>query len=270
MIKTLFLTLFCLSALAISASAQTVVVTPSTASSLGWSTADTRPGGAVNYLVDSSAAGNGALQLTTDSTTAAKAQYMHAANVPLSDINALSYSTKQISASFAEGQASYQLPVCLGGFNSPVTEANPLGCTGFTTLVYEPYQGGGGAVLTGTWQSWDSYAGLWWSSQAYGSGSCQIVRGPGGPAIYTIPAVASSCPDAIVIGFGVNIGTYNPSYNVESDLVNFNGTTYNFEPFIYPTTAGECKNGGWQSAKRTNGTTFKNQGDCIQYVNTGK
>lgn len=37
-----------------------------------------------------------------------------------------------------------------------------------------------------------------------------------------------------------------------------------------PTDANQCKNGGWQNYRRANGTTFKNQGDCIQYVNTGK
>ena len=31
-----------------------------------------------------------------------------------------------------------------------------------------------------------------------------------------------------------------------------------------------CKNGGWQSLVRSDSSTFKNQGDCIQYVNTGK
>ena len=31
-----------------------------------------------------------------------------------------------------------------------------------------------------------------------------------------------------------------------------------------------CKNGGWKDLERADGSTFKNQGDCIQYVNTGK
>ncbi len=31
-----------------------------------------------------------------------------------------------------------------------------------------------------------------------------------------------------------------------------------------------CKQDGWQGFTRADGTTFKNQGDCIQYVNTGK
>ena len=34
-----------------------------------------------------------------------------------------------------------------------------------------------------------------------------------------------------------------------------------------PTSADDCKNGGW--ATYTN-PTFKNQGDCIQFVNTAK
>lgn len=31
-----------------------------------------------------------------------------------------------------------------------------------------------------------------------------------------------------------------------------------------------CKSGGWQQFTRENGSLFQNQGDCIQYVNTGK
>jgi len=34
--------------------------------------------------------------------------------------------------------------------------------------------------------------------------------------------------------------------------------------------ASACKNDGWQDLTRAGGTTFTNQGDCIQYVNTGK
>ena len=31
-----------------------------------------------------------------------------------------------------------------------------------------------------------------------------------------------------------------------------------------------CKSGGWESLYRADGSPFKNQGDCIQYANTGK
>lgn len=37
-----------------------------------------------------------------------------------------------------------------------------------------------------------------------------------------------------------------------------------------PANAGACKKGGWQNVTRADGSPFKNQGDCIQYVNTGK
>jgi hypothetical protein len=36
------------------------------------------------------------------------------------------------------------------------------------------------------------------------------------------------------------------------------------------TAKDECKDGGWEDMTRADGTTFRNQGDCIQYVNTGK
>ena len=40
--------------------------------------------------------------------------------------------------------------------------------------------------------------------------------------------------------------------------------------FTVPTNKDQCKNGGWQTRVRANGSPFKNQGDCIQYANTGK
>jgi hypothetical protein len=36
------------------------------------------------------------------------------------------------------------------------------------------------------------------------------------------------------------------------------------------TSKDQCKNGGWMNLVRADGTPFKNQGDAIQYVNTGK
>ncbi|HYL74524.1 MAG TPA: hypothetical protein VEU96_09985 [Bryobacteraceae bacterium] len=41
-------------------------------------------------------------------------------------------------------------------------------------------------------------------------------------------------------------------------------------PWPVPNSKDQCKNGGWQLLFRADGTGFKNQGDCIQYVNTGK
>jgi len=43
-----------------------------------------------------------------------------------------------------------------------------------------------------------------------------------------------------------------------------------FTTFAVPTTIGSCKNGAWKNLVRRDFSSFKNQGDCIQYVNTGK
>ncbi len=229
--------------------ANVVVTSPNTQ---GWGVADSAAGGAVNYINDSTApAGNGALQLTTTSDPSSKIQYMHAANTLLSSVTALSYYTKQNSASFAQGDPSYQLPVLLNG-NS-----------GFTTLVYEPYWNG--TVTPGAWQNWDVSGGLFWSSHTITCSNGTVVGNAGGPATYTLAAIKTLCPNAVVTGYGLGVGSSNPSYNVESDQFNFNGTIYNFEPLTQPpTTRADCMNNGWQSY---NNPPFANQGQCISYVN---
>jgi hypothetical protein len=45
------------------------------------------------------------------------------------------------------------------------------------------------------------------------------------------------------------------------------GTHYICTGNNVPATEAQCKNGGWTRTVRSNGTTFKNQGDCVQYVN---
>lgn len=49
---------------------------------------------------------------------------------------------------------------------------------------------------------------------------------------------------------------------------NFNGTVFKITVTVVSTNEGQCKNGGW--ATFTNPRTFVNQGDCMQFVNTGK
>lgn len=251
----------------------TIVVTPT--DQQGWTTADTRPGGDVNFVLDATAPGElGALQLTTDATTAAKAQYMHAANTPLAAVTELSYSTRQVSGP-PHADASYQLPVCLDGFTSPITTTNPTGCTGFTTFVFEPYQNNGSSpaspvIIPNVWQQWDVDAGMFWSSRTYSSGTCSVISGAGGPPFYSLATLQANCPNAIVVGFGVNIGTFNPSYDVYTDLVNFNGTEYDFEPYVVVNSKDQCKNGGFSNVTRADGSPFKNQGDCVSYASNGK
>jgi hypothetical protein len=54
---------------------------------------------------------------------------------------------------------------------------------------------------------------------------------------------------------------------MHADNVDINGTIYTFDE---PQTKGACKKSGWQVVTRANGSEFKNQGDCVQYFNTGK
>ena len=41
-------------------------------------------------------------------------------------------------------------------------------------------------------------------------------------------------------------------------------------PVTVPKAKDECKDGGWQHLSRADGSSFKNQGACVSYVNTGK
>lgn len=263
--------------LAAKASPTQVIVTPT--NQQGWSstapTADTRPGGTVSFNNDTTAPGNpnnGALLMTTDATTASKAQYFHNTATPLSSVTELSYSTKQNAPAGLIADPSYQLAICATG--ATTSGCNPQTAPGvgssFTTLVYEPYQGGQGAIVNGEWQNWDiNSGGLFWTTHTVVCSGGTLVGTSGGPASYTLAQVQLACPDALVFQFGLNIGTNNPGYNVEADLFNFNGTTYNFEPFQAATDKDQCKGGGWATLTDTNGNHFKNQGDCVSYVATG-
>jgi len=235
----------------------TIVVTPT--NQQGWSTSDTRPGGTVTFVSDpSSPLPSGALQLTTDATTAAKAQYLHAANTPLSSVTELSYFTKQVSGpSLAD--PSYQVVMCLNGGTTSAT-------CGFSTLVFEAYQNPQlGPIVPNAWQQWNVAAGLFWSTKAVTCSNGAVAGTAGGPAIYTVGQIQTMCPNAVVIGFGVNIGSNNPGYIVETDGFDFNGTTYDFQLTNPPTSKDQCKDGGFTNLTDAQGNGFSNQGRCVSF-----
>ena len=66
-------------------------------------------------------------------------------------------------------------------------------------------------------------------------------------------------------------GTYTVTVTVTDDDggSNSNNKTIVVPPRT-PTDKDQCKGNGWKSLYRADGSPFKNQGDCIQYVNTGK
>jgi hypothetical protein len=181
----------------------------------------------------------------------------------LSTIDQIGYSTYRTS-----GASPNQVPA----LNLEIDYNGPDVAGGFTTLVFEPvYNTNQGAVQDGVWQSWDAYRGgqaIWWSSKTI-PGVCAF------DCFVTWSDIVAANPDAVILGgFGINQGSGNPALTGASDklTIGYNGdcVTYDFEPYKVASTKDDCKAGSWSSFKRADGTGFKNQGQCIQYVNTGK
>lgn len=147
------------------------------------------------------------------------------------------------------------------------------------TLTFEPiYQTGTysgdavpnqGAVALNMWQKWDALHGGWWSDNA----------GNGGPPLVTLAHYIAAHPDARIAndspgGFLLSSGCGGTWTNFVGNAdaptisVSGNNTTYDFELAAAkvgpPTGKAQCKHGGW---KQFNNPSFKNEGQCVAYVN---
>jgi hypothetical protein len=199
----------------------------------------------------------------TNSDKATLFNYQHI-GTNLADIDKLGYATYQSSAG---------VPVQLPSINIEVDINGGSFVTGdFTTLVFEPvYNTLQGPIVPNTWQTWDAYNGgnaIWWSSKSI-PGVCAF------DCFVTWNQIVAANPNATILGgFGINQGSGNPALTASSDVLTIGSSgecvTYNFEPYRVATSKEQCKNGGYTDLKRADGSSFKNQGDCIQYVNTGK
>ncbi len=182
--------------------------------------------------------------------------------VALAGIDALGYSTYRTSGAVANQVPAINIQV----------DVNGSATGGFTTLVFEPvYNTSQGAVQDGVWQNWDAYSGgqaIWWSTRAI-PGVCAF------SCYVSWNTIVANNPDAVIVGgFGVNQGSGNPALTAATDALkigaNGDSITYNFDPFRVAATKEDCKNGGWQTFRRADGSTFRNQGQCVSYVNTGR
>ena len=72
----------------------------------------------------------------------------------------------------------------------------------------------------------------------------------------------------IVVDSGWHPSLLDNEQTVLIDNSNIDGTLYTYDE--QPANQDQCKNGGWQTLTHPDGTPFKNQGDCIQFANTGK
>jgi hypothetical protein len=180
--------------------------------------------GTTSYVSDVSAPyGNGALQLTTGSSTASYSQRSKSVSMKLSDVNELSYWTKQVTASNPTHAPSLQLTV------------NGLtGTSSSTNLVFEPYWNTAGNpgvsvnLPNGVWQKWNAKDGVLWSSKGYASAG--LVAGGGGDPFYSLAQVIALNPNAKVTAITAKIGSYNTDHIGLVDGINLNGTVYDFEP----------------------------------------
>ena len=210
--------------------------------------------------------GVGSFEMTTVLTTdkGTLFNYDHV-GTRLADIGAISYATYRDPASTAD-------PVQLPSINIEIDKNGGAFLPGdYATLVFEPiYNVPASAIHSGEWQTWNGIPGIWWTTRA--------INGPGGTTCAPVTCyiswadIVANNPDATILGgFGINQGSGSTGLIAATDALSISASgdtwTYNFEPFRSPTSKDECKNGGWQNVKAADGSSFKNQGQCIKYVN---
>jgi hypothetical protein len=215
------------------ATAATTIVAPSNAGTLGWNQTDNRGAGSetwTNAFGAPDGLGSGALELKTGADTADKASIGTdaVAGTALSSVTSLGYWTDR-AAGPDVAAASLQVTISLG---EDCTDGNK----NWTTLVYEPYWNTTSNTVPAAWTNWQitPTSGLFWSSKTTCDG--KLVAGIGGAPFYTLEQVKEAYPNATLTGLGVNVGTYNPGYEVAVDGVSLNDTVYDFEsPVCTPT-----------------------------------
>jgi len=197
-------------------------------------------------------------QLTLSTEKLTLFNYDHI-GTPLTSITGLSYATyKNVGSSFPFPSINIQIDINGGTLNPGE----------FRTLVFEPYFQPGFVDAVGVWENRDAYNGgaaMWWST---GVTACP----QSSPCTWS--ALLASYPGATITGgVGINAGSGNAGLNGSVDALSIayggGSVTYDFEPFVTPNSRESCKDGGWMTRTRADGSPFKNQGDCVSYVNNG-
>ena len=180
----------------------------------------------------------------------------------LDALTALSYATYR-----SGGVSAVQVPAL-----NIQADYNGAADGGFTTLVFEPvYNTGQGAVADDVWQTWDALAGgsgRWWSTRDI-PGVCAF------DCFVAWSDILAANPDAVILGgVGVNQGSGNTGLVAAVDqlVIGAGGepVTFDFEPYVTAATRETCREDGWRTARRADGSAFTNQGDCVSYVQTGR
>lgn len=206
-------------------------------------------------------AGIGSAELETTSPTDGQVLMKNAyAGSRFADLTTLTYST-YVKAGNGTIAPSLQFSV-----DQNVTDSN----TGWQgRVVFEPYLNG--TVTDGQWQSWDAASGSWWltkpgmfGDQCGQSSPCTLKT-----LIDAYPNIGVNSGDNAQIAFKAGAGwTTQFVGDVDALTVGFsnNSTTYDFEPYQTASNANDCKNNGYQNMRDNNGQEFKNQGQCVSWV----
>jgi hypothetical protein len=181
----------------------------------------------------------GALHINTPDA-GDKAQVLVTApeDIALGDLGSLSYRVQRDAGAVGEQQASLNIIV------------DPWA----GTFVYEPVYDASATVLDGEWQEWDAFGedARWWNSSDPNT-------------FVSWDEIIDGLEDRTVVAIMVNQGSGNAGLQSYTDWVEVDGITYDFVPASQePQDKDACKNGGWELLE------FRNQGQCIRYVNTGQ
>ena len=186
---------------------------------------------------------------------------------------------------FAVAFASHQASAAPSAYQFTVTGVTgPLaGVTSVGTFVFDPAiapEGGDFVSVAGLFTdltfSWDGVA---YDETTANTGTLGFEAD--GTLIYAL--FGTDCGPS---GFGCGVGGGpNPkphqwSFNIyygdgafyyisPADTSDYFVGAVSIAPVTSPTDKDQCKHGGWKSYQGPNGP-FKNQGDCIKFVNTGK
>ena len=222
---------------------------------------------------------------TPDGNAKAYALNTTLATQPLSALTTLAYESYVITPGTDPANGANLAPAV-----NVEVDTNGVAAGGYAVLVWEPLYAaqncGGVPVAVGVWQAWAPSATCgWWSPANRDPGNPAMQASPGvvgtlGFAQYTatFAEVKAALPAAVLTKVGVNQGGGNQGLSSNVDLLRVNDTTYDFElvapapdldgdgvaDTAPPTNANQCRDNGYKSF---NNPTFRNQGECVSYVN---
>ena len=123
----------------------------------------------------------------------------------------------------------------------------------------------GNTIVPGQWQQWDVG-----ERTLLVDAHCHLLpaRSSRAPAARRLHArQVAQVPERVRVGFGVNVGTFNPGYDVSRSTASSSttrcGTSRSRRRAVHRRTSART------AAGRRSTTVFKNQGDCVSFVATG-